>query len=334
MKGSFNNIRLAGVATAVPTNEVNNEDLADVIGEKAIKKQIKATGIKRRRVLSPDQCGVDLCLSGAIKLIQALNWKIEDVKLIVYSSVYSLYAIPSTAYYIQKMLGAPMDCLAYDLKMACSGYVNGIINIGSLMQHFEPGDKALLFTACEAAEGAGSGDRGTVSLFGDGASVSAFEIAKEQTMHFSSYSDGNRIQYLMRKTNDSPLFMDGIEVFKFAISDVADSVNEFFETFCINPNEIDMNLIHQAQKYIIEKMADFCPIDLEKTPITCENYGNTSATSIPLTMCCLRDQVDWTSHKKLFLCGYGAGLAWANIYMETNNVTVLPIIETNKVWER
>ena len=334
MKGSFDNVRLVGVATAVPVNEVNNEDLASIIGEKTVKKQIKATGIKCRRILSQGQRGVDLCLSAAKELLQSLDWKKEDIKLIVYSSVYSLYAIPSTAYYLQKMLGAPVDCLAYDLKMACSGYVNGIINMGSLMQHFEPGDKALLFTACEASDVAGSVDRSTVSLFGDGASVSAFEKEKGQNIHFSTYSDGNRLQHLIRKTNDDSLFMEGMEIFKFAISDVADSVNEFFDMFQINPKEIDINLIHQAQKYVIEKMADFCPLDLEKTPITCENYGNTSATSIPLTMCFNFDQIDWKSDKKLFLCGYGAGLAWANIYIETKNITVLPIISTDKVWER
>ena len=246
MRGTFHNIRMAGVASMVPTTVVDNLDLIDKKNEKMIRKQIRATGIKQKHYVSDGQTAVDLCVGAASRLLEELGWNPEEIKVLIYVSSYTLFTIPSTAFYIQKKLGIGVECNAFDINLSCSGFVAGIETMGSLLQHCGEGGKGLLLVGVTPSMDAEKADAGTIPLFGDGGAAAAFEVQEGFPMCFSQYSDGNRLPALYKSSQEVPLHMDGMEVFNFTISDVADSINEFLSYYQLERTKVNCYFLHQA----------------------------------------------------------------------------------------
>lgn len=330
MYGKFHNIRMTGVASMIPTKVVENLDLINDSNEKMVKKQIRATGIKRKHYVSDNQTATDLCTGAASQLLHELNWNPEDIKVLIYVSSYTQFVIPSTAFYIQKKLGIGVDCNVFDMNLSCSGFVAGIETMGSLLQHCGEGGKGLLLVGVTPSMDADKAYEGTVPLFGDGGAAAAFEVKEGHTMYFSQYSDGSRIPALYKPDNTTPLHMEGMEVFNFTISDVADSINDFFAHYHLKREELDYCFLHQAQKFILNKLVDFCDLPEQKCPICYEEFGNTGAVSIPANMCYHADEIDFKKKNRLFLSGFGAGLSWGNLWMETEDLLVLPVIYSDE----
>ena len=86
-------------------------------------------------------------------------------------------------------------------------------------------------------------------------------------------------------------------------------------------------LLHQANEYIDEKIRKKLKLDKEKVPYCLEYFGNTSSGTIPMTMVTKIREELWSKSQKMILCGFGAGLSWGAVYLETENVKVLPLIE-------
>ena len=124
--------------------------------------------------------------------------------------------------------------------------------------------------------------------------------------------------------------MMGMEVFDFTISDVADGIDVFFDAFQLEKKDVDYFFLHQAQKFILDKLIKFSGIPRERCPISYPEYGNSGAVSIPLTMCLYQDRIDFNKKNNLFLSGFGAGLSWGYVWMQTENLTVLPVIYSDE----
>ena len=123
------------------------------------------------------------------------------------------------------------------------------------------------------------------------------------------------------------IIMNGMDVFAFTISQIPKCINQLCEHFEINLEEIDYLLLHQANKYIDEKIRKKLKVPSEKMPYCIEEFGNTSSGTIPMTMITQLAEQLGEGKKKLVMSGFGAGLSWASVYVETDNVRVLPLIE-------
>ena len=155
----------------------------------------------------------------------------------------------------------------------------------------------------------------------------ALEKCSGYPMRFLQKSDGNGYADLLRIDGHHNFQMNGMGIFNFAITDVVDTIKEFFEEAGISKADIDAFFLHQAQKFIVDKVRDFSGFPAEKVPITYNNFGNTGCASIPLTMCehpeLFRDESN--EKVKMFFCGFGAGHSWgcgvldmdSGIYLET-----------------
>lgn len=328
MFGEYNNLRLVGLSANVPANKINNMDLSSVVGEKIIKKQIKATGIVERRCAINGQNTADLCYFAANRLLDAVKWDRNDIKYVVFVSSYPIFAAPATAFYLQRKLGIGTDCLAFDINLACSGFIVGIETIGAFLQNAEEGTKALLMVGGTPNETMDDADNNTVSLFGDACGAALFEAREGYNVKFSQFSDGNKMEYMYRRVGQPPK-MNGMGLFNFAIGEVSDSINDFFEHYKINRDDIDCYFLHQAQKFMFDKIMEFCNLPEDKCPITYDVYGNTATASIPLTMSAHANDIDYKKRNKFFFCGFGGGLSWGNMVIETENVTVLPVESSN-----
>lgn len=338
MIGKFDNIKIQGISAAVPKQIEENMSYENVLGKRRVKKQIAITGVEKRHVSGWHQRTSDLCYAAAIKLLDKLKWKKDDIKVLIYITQGPNYCHPSTAFFLHMRLGLGKDCLAYDMNLGCSSFNVGVHTVSALLQSCNLNDKALLL----AGDIAGVAKKPETSLnpdnvahdmlFGSAGAAIALEKVKENSLYFLNKSDGNGFDVIIQHRN-LPSQMDGAAVFSFAINDVSDSVIEFRNHFGLTEDKIDYYVFHQAQQLILDNILDSCNIPEEKEIRSLKEYGNTSGTSVPVTICANQDLLQQKKTQKLLLCGFGVGLSWGCIYTEVDTENILPIIETDEHYD-
>ena len=125
--------------------------------------------------------------------------------------------------------------------------------------------------------------------------------------------------------------MNGTDVFNFTISEVPQLINEFMTEMKSSVEDYDAIVLHQANAYILKQVMKRTKFPKEKTPISMDKYGNTSVTSIPLTVANLYGNMRG-SILRLLLCGFGIGLSWGVVACKIDTDDILPIIETDETY--
>ena len=126
-----------------------------------------------------------------------------------------------------------------------------------------------------------------------------------------------------RKPNN--LYMDGIKVFNFALKRAPESINDILSFAHLTIPDIDYFFLHQANKYVIEKICKKANIPLSKAPSdTVGKYGNQGPSSIPSTICDFFTQNNIDSDITILMCGFGVGLSWASAIVKIKGLVVLP----------
>ena len=320
MFGEYSNIAIRGIASVVPPSKVENSDcVSEELSLKKIKKQIRLTGIERRRILTGEQTASDLAVKAAEKLLTELKWEKDSIRVLVYVTQAADMEIPSTALLIQNRLGIGIHCLAFDVNLGCSGYTAGL--------QIQAGGRALLL----AADGRSDSQRENAAdylLFGNAGTATALETSENHLLQYRHQSDGSRWKTIYRK-NGCATIMDGNAVFAFAINDVADSVRQTLEHFSLTTGDIDYFVFHQGQKMIIDNLAEICGIPLDKMLYSLKDYGNTSCASIPLSICNEVRKLKQQQEVRMYLCGFGVGLSWGSILLTISTNMIFPVEESD-----
>ncbi|NVO20917.1 MAG: ketoacyl-ACP synthase III [Bacteroidetes bacterium] len=346
---SIPNVRMAGIAAAVPKTEVSNLDYK-WIPVKDREMLVKTVGVEKRRVAEQGTATSDLCVASAEKLIQELGWNKQEIELLVFISQSRDYIIPSTSGIIQDRLGLPHSCVAYDIGLGCSGWVYGISAMASMM-YASKIKKGLLLVGDISTLTASYRDKSTYPLFGDAATATAFEYNESAVpIHFNLESDGSGYDaiiiqdggmrnFISKKSFDQKKYgtgiyrnrlqiaLNGIEVFNFALREVVPNVKKLLQDISRTPADFDYFVFHQANLLMNETIRKMMKLEKEKVPYTIRKYGNTSSASIPLTIVSeLREQI--TGGKvNLLTCGFGVGLSWGSVAIEANKVVCPPVID-------
>lgn len=339
MIGKFDNIKIQGMCSAVPEYVEHNMSFANVIGKRRAKKQIKITGVEERHISGKHQRTSDLCYAATLPLLEKLQWKREEIKVLLFITQGPNYNHPSTAFFLHKRLGLGKDCLVYDLNLGCSSFNVGVHAVSALLQTCETHDKALLLIGDTAGvirnpeASLKPDDIAHDMLFGSAGAAIAIEKVEQHPLYFMNMSDGNGYDAIIGYKG-RPSQMDGAAVFSFAINDVSDGVIHFRKHFDISEDDINHYIFHQAQDLILDNIIDACDIPAEKELRSLRHYGNTSGTSVPVTVCANREEIQKKEKANLLLCGFGVGLSWGCIYTEIDTENILPIIETNEHYDK
>lgn len=346
---SINNISIKGISCCVPKKAEYNRDLS-LLSNEEIEKFITVTGVEERRIATKEICTSDLCCEAAEKLIKDLNWQKDEIEILVFVSQTADYILPVSAAILQDRLGLSTNCIAFDVPLGCSGYVYGMSIIASMMKAtgFK---KGVLLAGDTSSKLLSKLDKSTVPLFGDGGSATAFEFDENAAdLFFDLGTDGsgyktiivndggsrNRINTdsLTYQTvspgierNDCQLILEGMDVFSFGISQAPKTVNKLIEKFEIDKETIDYFVFHQANLMMNKMIVKKLKLPVEKVPYSLNKFGNTSSTTIPLTIVtALQDKLNNTS-QDLILCGFGVGLSWGTAKITLNNAVISDLIE-------
>ena len=347
---SIDNVRLAGVAACVPSNRESNYDF-NLVNDSEKELLIKTTGIENRRVAKKGMATSDLCEKAAQKLISDLKWDKNEINLLIFISQSRDYHLPSTSIILQDKLGLPKTCMAFDIGLGCSGFTHGLSIATSLMKTSGI-QRALLMTGDISTVSLSHEDKSTYPLFGDAGAVSAIELTNNSNpWYFSTNSDGSGFESIIIKDGGvrhpinedtytmvevekgikrsrKNLWLNGLEVFSFSTREVPLSINELFAYSKTSKENIDFFIMHQANLLMNETIRKKIKIEAEKVPYSLKEFGNTSSASIPLTMVTqLKNKLDGSTQKKLLLSGFGVGLSWSNVILNTENLIIPDLIE-------
>lgn len=350
-QSEFTNIKIAGIMTAVPkTTEDILEKYASVFGEDVVHAFSKNTGVKKRRVANAQQTASDLAYVAADELLKKKKIERDKIGIIIFVSQCPDYMVPATACVLHKRLGLKQDCMAFDVNMGCSGYVYGMQIICALMSSMSV-EYGLLLVGDTSNRDISPEDKSAAMLFGEAGSATLLERkADVPSIRTLCRTDGNGFKAIIvpgggyRNPNastkrevwgdgnirsDCDLYMDGVEVFSFSISEVPELINSFLDLYDIDSEKYDAYVFHQANCYILKQLMKRCKLPKEKVLISMENYGNTSVASIPLTICDGYGETQEEKDINMLTCGFGIGLSWGIVDMVINASDVFPIIETD-----
>jgi 3-oxoacyl-[acyl-carrier-protein] synthase III len=346
---SVNSIAIKGISCCVPKNMERNIDL-DILTQEEIQKFVEATGVEERRIATKEICTSDLCCEAAEKLIKDLNWQKEEIEILVFVSQTADYILPVSAAILQDRLGLSTNCIAFDVPLGCSGYVYGISIIAGMMKATGL-KKGLLLAGDTSSKLLSKTDKSTVPLFGDGGSATAFEFDENaDDLLFDLGTDGSGYKTIMindggsrnRINSDSLLYqtispgiernacqliLDGMDVFSFGISQAPKTVNKLIEKFELDKDSINHFVFHQANLMMNKMIVKKLKLPVEKVPYSLKEFGNTSSTTIPLTIVAeLKNNLTNTT-QDLILCGFGVGLSWGTAKIRLKNAVISDLIE-------
>ncbi len=344
------NVVIKGISACVPPKVEENKDIPFYTPEEA-EKVIESTGVERKHIVSDGITASDLCLKACEKLISDLGWEKDSIDLICNVTQTSDYTNHPNVFVLHEKLGLKKDCMSVDLYHGCPGWVVGLSTAASLLSHgsFK---RALLVDGDNITSVQYRQDRESRPLFGDAGSATALEyVDGAQPLLFQTGTNsedgialihqkgGARLPHTLESyetelgmlsgeigTEGVEDLMDGMSVFSFGISTPPKSIKQLCENYGIELNNVDKIVLHQANLFMVNKIAKKLKVDMSKVPSCLKDYGNTTSTSIPLTIVtqCNKEY----SSKKLSTigCGFGTGLAWASVYFETENIVCPDII--------
>lgn len=312
-----------GCGHYLPARVVTNEELSQRLdtSDDWIRSR---TGIGRRHIAAPGEKTSDLGTKAAEQALAAAGLGAADLDAIVVATATPDQTFPSTATRIQHNLGMPGG-FAFDLQAVCAGFIFALANANGLILS-GMADRVLVIGAETFSRILDWEDRATCVLFGDGAGAVVLERSENANGDASDrgviatclHSDGahNHILYVSGGPSETQstgvLKMEGREVYRHAVSKLADVADEVMAKAGVVSGDIDWIVPHQANYRIIESTARRAGVPMEKVVMTVEEHGNTSAASIPLALSAAVGTGQIKRGDLLLMEAIGGGLAWGS----------------------
>ncbi|KKC26692.1 beta-ketoacyl-ACP synthase III [Sphingomonas sp. SRS2] len=280
---------IAGTGSALPHRRVTNAELAETV-DTSDEWIVERTGIRARYLAGEGETTASLATDAARRAIEAAGITPGEIGLIVLATSTPDQTFPASATIVQAALGID-DCVAFDVQAVCSGFLYALTVADSMIRG-GAADHALVIGAETFSRILDWEDRTTCVLFGDGAGAVVLK-AEEGTRGILTtklHADGRHNQLLYVDGGPSTtqtvgkLRMKGQEVFRHAVTNLAQVLREVMETAGLDVAEIDWVVPHQANRRILDATARKLGLPAERVIVTVDQHANTSAASVPLAL--------------------------------------------------
>jgi 3-oxoacyl-[acyl-carrier-protein] synthase III len=281
---------IIGTGAALPPRRVTNAELAERV-ETTHEWIVERTGIEARHIAGDGETTATLATEAARKALAAAGVPADQVGLIVLATATPDQTFPASATRVQTALGID-DCIAFDVQAVCTGFLYAL-SIADNMVKGGMADYALVIGSETFSRILDWDDRATCVLFGDGAGalvLQAKETDDEGILATRLHADGrhNDLLYVDGGVSTTgtvgKLRMKGKEVFRHAVVNLADVLNEVLEAAGHRAEEVDWVVPHQANKRILDATARKLGLPPERVIVTVDQHANTSAASVPLAL--------------------------------------------------
>ncbi len=281
---------IIGTGSALPPNRVTNAELAKRV-DTTHEWIVERTGIEARHIAGDGETTATLATEAARRALEAAGVDAKQVGLIVLATATPDQTFPASATLVQTALGID-DCIAFDVAAVCTGFLYAL-SVADNMIKGGMADHALVIGSETFSRILDWEDRATCVLFGDGAGavlLKAEEGEDRGVLATRLHADGRHNDLLFVDGGVSTtgtvgkLRMKGKEVFRHAVTNLADVLNEVLEASGHEANEVDWVVPHQANKRILDATARKLGLDPARVVVTVDQHANTSAASVPLAL--------------------------------------------------
>ena len=312
--------RVIGLGAYLPSNVVTNNDLAKKVdtSDAWIRER---TGILQRHIASPGEKTSDLAIGAARAALIDAGIDAGELDMIICATTTPDESFPATATIVQSRLGMAHGA-AFDLQAVCSGFIYGLAVADSMIRT-GAARTVLLIGAETMSRLLDWNDRTTCVLFGDGAGAIVLQAhegvgsnADQGVLNTRLFSDGRLHDMLYADGGVSStqtagkLRMQGKEVFKHAVTNIAAAIVASAEAAHISLDQIDWFVPHQANQRILDGTAKKLGIDPDKVISTVALHGNTSAASVPLALMAAVQDGRIKRGNLVLLEAMGGGFTW------------------------
>lgn len=326
---------IAAIEYYLPPAVSDTAQLAAEFPEWSVQKIEDKTGVKQRHIATGEECSSDLAVSAARQLFDSGVVTPAEIDYVLLCTQSPDYFLPTTACLVQDRLGIPATAGALDFNLGCSGYIYGL---GLAQGLIETGQASniLLLTAETYSKFLHPKDRSVRTIFGDAAAATLVRAVDRCDPALGPYVYGTNgaggphlivptggmreprtADSATEQTDDSGnvrsrdnLFMSGADVFTFTLEVVPATVAKILERSGLAPDDIDLYVFHQANKYMLEHLRKKIKLPAEKFWVSMSHCGNTVSSTIPIA---LKDAVaagKLQPGATVMLVGFGVGLSW------------------------
>lgn len=312
---------IAGTGSYLPDRVVTNADLETMV-DTDHEWIMARTGIAERRVAADDEYTCDLAEKASRRAIESAGIDAASIDLIIVATTTPDLVFPSTACLLQERLGIS-GCPAFDVQAVCAGFIFAL-DIADKFIRTGSAKCALVVGAETFSRIIDWTDRRTCILFGDGGGAVVLKAGNEPgILSTHLHSDGKYKDLLCVPSGISRNYsavqqgtafttMEGTEVFRWAVTMMADLVSETLEANGLTRDDVDWLIPHQANVRIINAVGRRAGFDPAKVIVTVDHHGNTSAASVPLA---LDESIRGGLIKRgqlVLLEGFGGGFTWGS----------------------
>jgi len=321
---------IIGTGSYLPQHILTNKELEKIV--KTSDEWITTrTGIKSRRIAGTGEETAIMATRAAVKALEMAGVTAQELDMIIVGTITPDMVMPSCACLVQKEIGAE-NAFAFDVSAACSGFVYALEIADRYLKNAQ--DMKILVIGAETLSARVDWrDRNTCVLFGDGAGACVVTGSKAEKGLLASqlYSDGRLWQLLSldavprrycpavnygplpergSSCDGSAFNMVGKDVFKYAVREMGDAVENLLNRQGIKADDIDLLIPHQANIRILKSLAERVNLSFEKVYTTIQKYGNSSAASLAIALDEANREGLLQQNDLLLFSVFGGGFTW------------------------
>jgi 3-oxoacyl-[acyl-carrier-protein] synthase-3 len=323
--------KLEGICGCVPKEEIDNREYGKSLFGDDLEGIIQTLGISKRRVCKEKEVtSLDLCMYAAKTLFEGGNFDPLSFGGIVFVTQTPDLLLPNNATFVQSLLGFSETVAAFDINLACSGYPYGLYVAGMMAKTMQK--RILLMDGDTHSHFVSPYDRTTALLFGDAgsATVVAPDASSEASFLFHTLGESRKALHIQdggyrnrvdshsceyqeyeggNKRRPIDMYMDGMAVFDFVAKRVPKALQQILSDTGKTVQDLDWLVLHQANLFMIKQVAKKIKMDFSKVPTILQKFGNSSSTTIPLTIASELSSRIKEKTNAIMMSGFGGGLS-------------------------
>lgn len=316
-------VGIAGTGICAAPRVMTNHDFEKLV-DTSDEWIVQRTGIRERRFVAPEQATSDLCIAAGRQAVENSGLRAEDLDLVVVGTLTPDYLLPACATLVQSGLGATRAG-AFDVNAACTGFLTAL-HTGEAFIAAGRARNVLVLGAESLSRFLDMSDRASCILFGDGAGAAVLrphaETGRGEILRSTLGADGSGYDLIHMRGGGAKIpptaeslakgehfiRLRGREVFRFAVTKMADLILEMVEGF--DPADVCVVVPHQVNARIIEAAIERVGWSMDRVFVNIDKYGNTSAATVPMALHEAIEQGRLQPGKLVVFVAFGAGLTW------------------------
>jgi 3-oxoacyl-[acyl-carrier-protein] synthase-3 len=330
--------RIARIEYAVPDNVVTNDDFQRAHPEWRMEQVARKTGVLTRRFAAGDELASDLTFRAATEVLDGFDK--DEIDGLIFCTQSPDQIMPPNATLLHARLGLPKSVAAFDITLACSGFVYGLAIAKSMIDSMRM-RSVLLLCGDTYSKYIHPEDRAALTLFGDGAAATLVDRSTAQSaiLDFVLASDGqaggdkfmikagglrtprseatrvSRRDIAGNVRSDETIFMDGMAVLAFAQREVQPTVEQILRRNNLQLSEVKLVLFHQASLHALNILNDQLELRPDQTFSNIAHFGNTVSASLPILLKDAQSAGRLERGDLILIVGFGVGFSWGACLM-------------------